>query len=270
MNNFCQNGADHDWRWWSKPKNERYCAVCKVRRTAVADDLSAGLHKKREFANYLVDMSDGRVDILARMMVRYHISLPTALNWRRRALSGCAQSGGEGRLKGRVEGDEAYFPDGEQGSRSLTRPARKRGSRRPRGLSKTQVGLFTAIERGGESRAVVLSGLPLVAAVEQTVAKGAQLITDGNRAYIAAAKKAKAKHHRLLRGRPGKGYRHLNTINGLHSALKSFVSRFNGIAGKSILLYFGWFQLLKTDRLKQLLLKEAFALGWTACPTCGK
>lgn len=201
MKNNCQNGHSHQWRWWSKVKEERYCAACGVRRTKVAESLGAGLHKKNAFARYLSDLSIGRVESLAVMAEVYQISRPTALRWRHRALASVGEQGSSGLLSGRVEADETFIPSGNQGSRSLGRRARKRGSRRVRGSGAARVRLYTAVERNGEMRGAVMQNAKTreyVRVVQETVAKKSRLLTDGYKSYITAARKAGLSHQRIV------------------------------------------------------------------------
>lgn len=147
-----------------------------------------------------------------------------------------------------------------------------------RGSGKNNVRLYTAVARdGGEMRGVALSeatSQAFVAAVEKTVARGSRFITDGLKQYITAAGSAKLKHQRLLSPRYShevpRGYRHLNTVNGLHAAFKTFISRFNGISGKMVPLYFAWFQLSRSLRLQEHLKGLAKEIGWRPCRLCGR
>jgi transposase-like protein len=218
------------------------------------------------------------VESLVKMTSVYGISEPTAHRWRKRAMAAISNSGSEGTLSGRVEADEVFIPAGRQGCRNLHRRARKRGSRRTRGSGKNNVRLYTAVARdGGEMRAVALpkaTSEAFTSAVKQTVAKGARFITDGLKQYITASRQAKLKHQRLMsprhRFQKQRGYRHLNTVNGLHAAFKTFIARFNGISGALVRQYFGWFQLSRSLRLKQYLEQTALEIGWRPCQLCGR
>lgn len=182
----------------------------------------------------------------------------------------------QGPLAGYIEADETFIPAAYPGVRQTLRPPRKRGSRRTHGTGTNTVRLYAAVKRGGSVRAVILPNMKsetFVQAVKKTVAKGSTLYTDGNKQYITAARARGLKHIRLVSPRrvfiKVKHGRHLNAVkNGLHAAFRSFLSRFNGVSADKIILYFGWYQLLRRQNIQKSLLKIAVTLGWQPCLTC--
>ena len=138
------------------------------------------------------------------------MAVSTAFRWRHRFLA--AARGGSGVLKGIVEADETYMLESRKGTRKLGRKARRRGGKaKKRGLSREQVPVLMAVDRGGTTFSAVLprpvDAMVLTAALDPVVARDALLVSDGGASYppCAAALGARA-NARASTGRWGNGF----------------------------------------------------------------
>ena len=77
------------------------------------------------------------------------------------------------------------------------------------------------------------------------------LCTDSHKSYIQFANDLSLEHKRIKRGKHKEGLYHIQHINALHSNLKKWMNRFNGVATKYISNYIKWFkwlQIFNTDK----------------------
>ena len=77
------------------------------------------------------------------------------------------------------------------------------------------------------------------------------LCTDSHKSYIKFAIDFNLDHKRIKTGKHKEGIYHIQHINSLHSNLKKWMGRFNGVASKYISNYMQWFKwlrLFETDR----------------------
>ncbi len=184
---------------------------------------------------------------------RMDISLPTAFAWRHKVPTAMSRMPGP-RLSGVVEADETYFRLSFKGQRGdLPRPARRRGRKsKKRGISKEKVRLLTATDRqrGTCLRSACL-GRMSVDDLRRLLGdpvdwKGSVLVTDAHQAYAALAAERGTSHTELKGGR-GEGSLHIQTVNSLHSHLKGWIRRFNGVATKYLDHYLLFFQRRGAD-----------------------
>ena len=112
----------------------------------------------------------------------------TAFRWRHRFLQ---QAGAfAGPLEGLVEADETYLLHSRKGERKLERKARRPGGRaRKRGLSKEQVPVLLATERGGATTGQVLESVS-----QASLQAAPVLASDGGRAYPGCARRLGIQH----------------------------------------------------------------------------
>lgn len=174
------------------------------------------------------------------------VSLTTAFRWRHRFLKAASLDKPD-KLYGIAEADETYFLESFKGSHSLPRPPRRRGGKaRKRGLSSEQVPVLVARDRHGHTLDAVLPDQSK-ASVKQ-VLKGALatdniLCIDGGGALRGCVNdlnipyrviSPKRKVHEM------NSIFHIQNVNGYHSRLKSWMTRFNGVATKYLGNYLGW------------------------------
>ena len=87
----------------------------------------------------------------------------------------------------------------------------------------------------------------------------AVLSTDGNASYWTVAEQLKVESGFFVsqyHGKGGNGPWHVQSVNRYDSSLKSWMTRFRGVATKYLANYLGWRRLL--DRFKDNLTPEQF------------
>ena len=231
-------------KWGSANGMKRYqCKPCAVTFNALTGTPLAQLHKRELWIGHAQALVDGIS--LRKVAGRLDIHLETAFRWRHQFLT-APKSLKPKALEGTVEADETYFLYSEKGSRTLERPARKRGGKaRKRGLSAEQVPVLIARDRNKTTTDHILpdrSARSISAVLEPVVAKSAVLVSDGASAYRAFADQAGIAHVglNLSAGERTRGIYHIQNVNGYDSHLKTWMRRFNGVATKYLDSYLGW------------------------------
>ena len=186
------------------------------------------------------------------------VSKGTAFYWRHKILSALKRIANSN-LSGIVEADEVYFALSFKGQKSgLPRKARRRGRQvKKRGTSKDQVCVLTAIDREKNDwmKPVCLGNLSktyLDGDFAAAIAKDAVFVTDNQASYPSFAAKREMTHRLLYSRQPPKGAYHLQNVNSLHSQLKRFMRRFNGVATKYLDNYLVFWQWRNRDLLADL------------------
>lgn len=72
------------------------------------------------------------------------------------------------------------------------------------------------------------------------------LSTGSHKSYMQFAIDMKLEHKKIKRGRHKKDIYHIQHINNLHSSLKRWMSRFNGVATKYLSNYLKWNKCINT------------------------
>ena len=102
-----------------------------------------------------------------------------------------------------MEADETYMLESRKGTRKLGRKARRRGGKaKKRGLSREQVPVLMAVDRGGTTFSAVLprvDAMVLTAALDPVVARDALLVSDGGASYPPCAAALGVSHESLNR-----------------------------------------------------------------------
>ena len=141
-------------------------------------------------------------------------------------------------VAGIVEADETFVLHSRKGARKLDRKPRRRGGKATeRGLSREQVPVLVAADRGGGNAS---AALPTVSADALKKALGPVIetdivpVSDANRAYRPCAAALGVRHEALdmSAGERVRGAFHIQTVNNRHSRLKGFLRGFRGIATK--------------------------------------
>ena len=108
---------------------------------------AVGLHHKERWLAFGASLAEGET---IKESPRCGIAPSTAHRWRHRFLAAVRQA--PDRLAGIVEADETFVLESRKGERKLDRKPRRRGGKaRKRGLSREQVPILVAADRGGET-----------------------------------------------------------------------------------------------------------------------
>lgn len=241
----CQSAKTSKWGSASGLKRYR-CKACKKTFNALTGTPLAQLHKRELWSGHAQALVEGIS--LRKVASRLDICLETAFRWRRRFLQAPKALKAK-ELDGAVEADETYFRRSEKGSRKLTRPPRKRGSRaKKRGTSDEQIPVLVARSRNNDATADEImadsSARSIAAALEPAIAKSAILVSDGAKAYGTFASKAGLAHVALniAAGERVRGIYHVQNVNSYASRLKGWMVRFRGVATKYLDSYLGWYR----------------------------
>lgn len=230
------------------------CLACGRSYNALSGTPLAHLRKKEHWLDYLQCLLDSRTVRASAEAVRVHRT--TSFRWRHRMVVGFIHERAA-QLAGVVEADETYLLESQKGSRTLTRPPRRRGGvASHRGIGRDHDCLLVACERDGAAldfhcgRGPV-TGIELDECLGPVLAPATLLISDGAAAYRAFARRNGVSHEAInLRvGERARGAVHLNHVNGWHSRFKRWLVRFHGVASRYLSHYSGWRRVLDMGSL---------------------
>jgi transposase-like protein len=151
-----------------------------------------------------------------------------------------------------VEADETYLLESQKGSRSMTRPPRKRGGAASRrGISREHDCLLVARDRGGRTLDFHTGRGPVSAArladcLLPVLPGDVLLISDAAAAYRTFARTHGITHEavNVQAGERARGAIHIQNVNSWHSRFKTWLRRFNGVASRYLANYSGWRRVL--------------------------
>ena len=223
-----RNGHRHDG-------TQRYlCLDCKKTFGITTNSIIFGSHKQLSvWQKYFSCMMNKRT--LRRTAELCGISLNTAFVWRHKILGALKNMADEVILDGIVEADETFLGISYSGNHTKSHlfvmPRRSRvrgGSIQKRGLSKEQVCIVTAVNREGKAIARVanigkLRNIDLGNVLNDRIAPGSYLCTDGLSAYRSFATNNGLNHIPIKGGKAKRGIYHIQNINQYHGQLKKFI-----------------------------------------------
>lgn len=124
------------------------------------------------------------------------------------------------------------------------------------GISKEQICLATAIDR--QVNLIIeplckgrMTHKELEWLYKGHISEDSILCTDSHKSYIQFAIDFNLDHKRIRSGKHKEGIYHIQHVNFLHSNLKKWMRRFNGVASKYISNYvqrFKWLRIFETDK----------------------
>lgn len=181
------------------------------------------------------------------------INIATSFFWRHKILDCISSFMGIGFVDGVIEADEVFFAESFKGTKPLKMPreSRKRGKQvKKRGISSEQVCVATAIDREGNLIMELLcKGRMTHDELDRLytghIGDDSILCTDSHKSYVKFANKLSLEHKRIQSGKHKEGLYHIQHINNVHSKLKKWMNRFNGVATKYISNYIHWFKWLE-------------------------
>ena len=181
------------------------------------------------------------------------INIATSFFWRHKILDCISAFLGTGHVDGLIEADEVFFAENFKGTKTINMPreSHKRGkSIKKRGISKEQICVATALDRQGNLIIEPLCKGRMTYKELENLYKGhigenSILCTDSHKSYIRFATDFNLDHKRIKTGKHKEDIYHIQHINNLHSNLKRWMRRFNGVASKYISNYMYWFKWLR-------------------------
>ena len=238
---------------WSKPKPlTRYkCHDCRRTFTGLTGTPLERLRRRDAWLDYAQALADGVS--LRKAAKRCGIVLDTSFRWRHRFLQLPKQKKAT-TVSGMVEVDETYFLRSQKGARKVAgRKARKRGGKASRpGLSDEHAAVLIARDRTGATTDAVLDKVDTANITRHlggAVQKDTQLSSDGEKAYGAFAAALGLLHVWIIASKGEhvwRGY-HIQNVNAYTSGLKTWMTRFRGVATKYLDSYLGWRRRIDRD-----------------------
>lgn len=260
-------GRDDIVRWGRQRQRQRYrCRNC--RRTF--SDLTG---TPAAYSKHLSRWPAFGACMLESLSVRgtadrLGVSPKTAFRWRHRVLEALRLEAGPA-LRGAIGISQSKFAFSEKGSRKLTRPPRRHGSRF-RWPQPPPVFVVRAADRHGAVWAEVLVGrwprsLDLVPLIRDRVAPPALLVASFGLAssYAAAARRLRCPYRstRSLRGDGAASDPDVARARAIDRAFHVWLIRFRGVATRYLRNYLCWHRVVDLgDRATPL----AGLLGWKA------
>ena len=232
------------------------CRDClKTSNAATGTPLSRLKHKEK-FIRYAECMRQGMT--VRQAADEADVCRDTAFRWRHRFLQN-VQSHQPMGITGLLEVDETYFRESQKGSRTLTRPARKRGGKaKGKGrFSKDWVPVLVGRARGQPQTVdrvlAKVNGVEVTDALKEAVVPGETVIcTDGHSAFLHLQRTLCVQTKTFIASYacPGldKVY-HVQSANNYHERLKTLIQRkLRGVATKNLPSYLAWMRLMAWNR----------------------
>lgn len=234
---------------------QRYrCRECGRTCNALSGTPLARLRHKERWLDYLTTMLDSRS--VRRSAFELGVAGATSFRWRHRFLK-VSKDDRAPLLGGIAEADEMYLLESHKGSRTLDRPARKRGGKATkRGISHEQMCILVARDRSGQTLDWVPGKGPVTRAqldrhLLPRIERDLLLVTDAHAAYRSFARQAGITHEtvNLQAGARARGAIHVQNVNAYHSRLRGWLLPFRGVASRYLEHYLGWRWALDGQRI---------------------
>lgn len=234
------------------------CKACLKTFNALTNTPLARLRKKDLWMSYSQCLLESKT--LRKSAKSVKIALGTSFNWRHRFMA-IAQKNETQLLSGIVEADETFFLKSQKGSRTLKRPARKRGGEPQKTPSPEElISVLIACDRSGHE-AEYITGLASVSCLwlkenfTQHLDNQAILISKFTKSFTAFSHQQHIEHITVKASQlqPQKSIYHIQTVNAYKTLLKNWLKRFHGVATKYLDHYLGWCNELFTRRVSSPL-----------------
>jgi transposase-like protein len=221
------------------------CVPCGRTFNDLTGTSLARLRKKARWLPYLQCMLDSHTVRRAADLVGVHRN--TSFRWRHRFLR-AVKLDRQWPLGPVTEADETYILESQKGSRTLTRPARRRGGvASKRGITHEHDCILVARDRTGRTIDAVTGRAPLKCAqlhqhLGPRLAPQSLRVTDGHPAYATFTREAEIAHAAVNQSAGARvdGELHVQNVNAYHARFKSWLRRFNGVASRYLGNYLGW------------------------------
>lgn len=253
-------GSDRVRPYGHYRKRKRYrCRICGGTFNELSNSPIARTHYPDRWKKFVDCMVEGLS--VEKAAVSVGVSIPTAFSWRHKLLEKYEKVA-DMKLSGIIEADDTFFLFSEKGQKKLStqREARKRGGKATkRGISDEQVPVIVGCDRSGNVVIGVkgrgrISMADVRDVVNDHIEEGVTLCTDAHSSFKAYAKAYKlsyvglniSKGKRVVKKK--KETYHVQNVNNIHSRLKQWMNRFNGVSTKYLQNYMNWFSLLEETK----------------------
>jgi transposase-like protein len=227
-----------------------FCNDCNKNFRSNTGSATSYLKKKEKFKRYIPHFLTGYS--IRKCAELTEICIQTSFDWRHKILSAFNKQQEDVLLSGICESDDIFFTYSKKGSRSLERPARKRGKGihepKTRGISKDKVAVIVSSDRKGNKHLrVAKRGRISVNDIRKVLGgkleKGTVLCTDAHHSFTAFAKAEEIEHHTIKASSKEykRGNYHVQHVNQIASELKHWMDHFNGVSTKYLQNYLNWY-----------------------------
>lgn len=232
------------------------CRDCKKTSNAATGTPLSRLKHKEKFIRYAECMRQGMT--VRQAAYEVEVCRDTSFRWRHRFLTN-VQAHQPAGVTGILEVDETYFRESQKGSRTLTRPPRKRGGKATgKGrFSKDWVPVLVGRARGQPQTVdrvlAKVNGAEVTDALKKAVVPGETVVcTDGHSAFLHLQRTlgVQTKSFTASYACPGldKVY-HVQSANNYHERLKTWIQRrLRGVATKYLPNYLAWMRLMSWNK----------------------
>lgn len=231
---------------------KRYkCKICNRTFTDLTGTSVSHIHKKNKWGKYLECMANGMS--LRETAKEAEISYRTAFLWRHKIL-GSFQGIGCSKLEGIVESDETFFLFSEKGNLGIEDrlPRRRGGKASKAGINDEHVAVIVASDRK-DNMVIEVAGRSRISSqkIEESIGKWipddiAAMCSDAHSGYRKFANDRGFKHYSINASKgqhvKEKVY-HIQNVNNIHSLMKGWIKKFNGVASKYLQNYMNWFRI---------------------------
>ena len=225
------------------------CSGCKITFSATTDTIIC--HSKLPFeiwSNIIDNLLDGFS--LRKIAEENNISLLTSFRLRHKVLCALQQFIDNIKLSGEIQSDEKYFSINLKGTKPSNMPrfSKKRTSTKSscRGISHHKVCVASSIDEN-DNLMLKIVGLGrcttkmLENSLGQKINKAKSVITDSASAYQQFCKDNKLILHAIPSGFHSDGIYNIAEINGVHSQLETWLTKFRGVSTRHFQEYLNWF-----------------------------
>lgn len=248
-----------------KTKNcvQKYiCGNCKYTCSETTDTIVSHSHLSFDvWRNVINNLLDGFS--IRRIAEENNISFYTSFRLRHKALLALKNFVKSIKLNGTAQSDEKYFSINLKGTKTKNMPrySKKRTSIKSpyRGISHHKVCTVSSIDEN-DNLVLEIVGLGrcttkmLEEALSNKVENVNYFNTDSATAYRKFCKKHKIKLNTVPSGKHSNGNINISKINGIHSSLETWLSKFKGVSIRHLQEYLDWFVFIYT-------MKKRFSLN---------
>ena len=244
-----------------KTKNgvQKYiCKICKYTCSETTNIIVSHSHLSFDiWSNVIDNLLDGFT--IRRIAEENNISIYTSFRLRHKVLLALKNFVEGIKLKGNAQSDEKYFSINLKGTKTKNMPrySKKRTSTKSpyRGISHHKVCTVSIIDED-DNLVLKIVGLGrcttdmLEDALGNKVTDTNNFNTDSATAYRKFCKKHNIKLHAVPSGKHSNGEINISKINGIHSQLEIWLSKFKGVSIRHLQGYLDWFVFIFTMKKK--------------------
>lgn len=244
-----------------KTKNgvQKYiCSNCKYTCSETTDTIVSHSHLSFDvWSNVIDNLLDGFS--IRRIAEENNISIYTSFRLRHKVLLALKNYVKSITLKGNVQSDEKYFSINLKGTKTKNMPrlSKRRTSTKSsyRGISHHKVCTVSSIDKE-DNLILEIVGLGrcttimLEDALGTKVEKANNFNTDSASAYRKFCKNHNIRLNAIPSGKHSDGDINISKINGIHSQLETWLSKFKGVSIRHLQEYLDWFVFIYTMKRK--------------------